>query len=98
MQKLNEQLIFACEMGQIEAAKLLIDLGANINALDGLALRWASKNGHTEIVKLLLNPRKGAIIRCNIILLSSSHWATFNRYAEIVELIRQYMEKLNEVL
>jgi len=39
---------------------MLIKEGANVNAGDETALRWASENGHLEVVKYLVN--KGADI------------------------------------
>lgn len=38
----------------------LLDLGANIHANNDLALRWAAKKGHTDLVELLLD--RGAYI------------------------------------
>ena len=54
---LEDQLHFASENGLIEKAKILIGLGANVNAKDGnqkTPLHKASSNGHSEIAKILL--------------------------------------------
>jgi len=56
-------LLVAAAFGQVEAAKLLIEKGANVNARsnDGAtALHGAAFFCHTEIVKLLLG--KGAVV------------------------------------
>ena len=56
-------LLVAATFGQVEAAKLLIEKGANVNATsnDGAtALHGAAFFCHTEIVKLLLG--KGAVV------------------------------------
>ena len=44
----------ACSEWQADAARLLLDHGADANAVSGRALRWARREGATEIVALLL--------------------------------------------
>jgi len=39
--------------GCVEAVKVLLGAGANVHAINDEALRWASRNGHVEIVNLL---------------------------------------------
>ncbi|MBN2060127.1 MAG: ankyrin repeat domain-containing protein [Deltaproteobacteria bacterium] len=63
-------LMCASASGHLEVAKLLIEMGADVNAkatdgwakgADGFtALYWASKHGHADIVRLLIE--KGAIV------------------------------------
>jgi ankyrin repeat protein len=48
--------MYASKNGYTDIVKLLIDVGANVNAQDDegyTALRLASKAGHTEIVQML---------------------------------------------
>jgi len=33
--------------------KLLLENGANVNSKNDIALYWANKNGHLEVVKVL---------------------------------------------
>lgn len=50
-------LMWACDFGHIEVARLLIDSGANLNARDHYdytALMRASDEGRTEVVKFLV--------------------------------------------
>lgn len=50
-------LFYACYYGQYQAAKLLIDLGAEVNRIGPdymTALTLAASGGHHEIVRLLL--------------------------------------------
>jgi ankyrin repeat protein len=55
-------LSYACDRGNVELVKLLIERGANVNAQDSFygatPLTWAADKGHAEIVRLLLE--KGA--------------------------------------
>lgn len=44
--------------GNLQMAKLFIDLGANIHADNDLALQCAIKNGHSEMVQYLKKSRK----------------------------------------
>lgn len=39
----------------MDTLKLLIEAGANIHAENNQAIRWESKEGYLEIVKLLLD-------------------------------------------
>jgi hypothetical protein len=51
-------LSFACDRGNVEIVKLLLDAGADVNARDTFynasALVWAQQKNHTEILKLLM--------------------------------------------
>ena len=51
-------LSFACDRGNVEIVKLLLDAGATVNAKDSFygatPLTWASSKGYVEIVGMLL--------------------------------------------
>ncbi len=55
-------LSFACDRGNIEVVKALLDAGADVNARDNFyqadAMAWAVMKGHLEIIVMLL--QKGA--------------------------------------
>ncbi len=53
MKSLNRELALAAETGNLAKVKALVEQGADIQARDNLALLWADKNGHTDIVKYL---------------------------------------------
>ena len=50
----NESLRIAAEHGHLDVVQHLINWGAHVHADEGAALRQASKNGHTNVVQLLL--------------------------------------------
>ena len=45
----------ACRAGRLRVAALLIELGVNLNCLNGAFLRLAAENGHRSVVELLLD-------------------------------------------
>src|SRR3972149_3929431 len=52
-------MVWACKHGHIAVVRKLIDQeGADVGACDNAALRYASYNGHLEVVRLLVE--KGA--------------------------------------
>ena len=63
-------LSFACDRGNIEIVKMLLDAGAEVNAKDSFykatAMNWALEKSHVEIAKLLLENgsagRDGALV------------------------------------
>jgi len=66
----NDDLVLAAESGNLQAAQDALNSGANVNAVapgqpgsnlsNMSALRQAAQNGHTEVIKLLLD--KGATV------------------------------------
>ena len=50
--KLNQEeaLYWAIKNNNIKVVKLLIEAGADVTADDNYAIRWASENGHVEVV------------------------------------------------
>ena len=55
----------------------------NIHAQDDYALRWASENGHTEVVKILIEA--GANIHADDD--CALRWASENGHTEVVNLL-----------
>lgn len=52
----NSKLIFAAQFGDVELVKLLLSVGADVNARDyngTTALDWAKKKGHANVVEIL---------------------------------------------
>jgi ankyrin repeat protein len=50
----NESLCYAAEIGDLKNVLFYLDKGADISYQRNEALRFASDNGHTKVVKLLL--------------------------------------------
>ena len=54
----NKALLFACENGQLNAVKYLVEHGADVNAKDNLGrapLSFAAERGNLELVKYLVD-------------------------------------------
>ncbi len=49
----EDKLVYAAREGNLKKVKKLVEQGADIHVKNGEALRWASVNGHTEIVEYL---------------------------------------------
>jgi hypothetical protein len=88
-------LLVAATFGQVEAAKLLIEKGANVNARsnDGAtALHGAAFFCHTEIVKLLLS--KGAVVDAKNIRGETPHDAVAGDWSQELEGIYKWLAEL----
>ena len=89
---LEDQLHVASENGVTEKAKILLGLGANVNAKDGnqrTPLHKASSNGHSEIVEILL--QNGAEVNAlNEFDFTPLHFAAKNGHFAIVETLLKH--------
>ena len=65
--------------------KILVDHGAYVNAEDDYALRYASKNGHKDVVEYLVD--HGANIHANNDL--ALRWASQNGHLDIVAFLKE---------
>jgi len=81
--KLNQSLIDASAQGDAEEVKSLINLGADVNAMDSDALRAASYHGHTEVVWLLLDAGANVHARDDCAIRSAS----YRDHADVVKLL-----------
>jgi hypothetical protein len=79
----DNALAECAEYGKLDWVKFLIAAGANVHFANDYALRWASYNGHLEVVKELL--KAGANIKNGTAL----YWAIEGRQLDIIkELIK----------
>jgi len=86
----TDALLKAAKADDLESAATAIDDGADVDAQDesGWApLHWAARNGHEDIVKLLID--KGATIDIRTPISDSTplHWAIYFRHEAIVSLL-----------
>ena len=66
-----------------EVLRRLIEEGADVHAADDFALRWASKNGHTEAAKVLLEAGADVHMWND----EALRWAARNGHTEVVRLL-----------
>jgi hypothetical protein len=67
-------------VSQVQEAKAM---GIDLHLYDEYALRWASENGHLEVVKLLLENGANLHIEHDCVL----RWASWNGHLEVVKLL-----------
>ena len=90
--KNNSDLLIACCFGLTSVVQLLlwdkpnIDIESKDTEYNGTLLSWASKMGHLEVVKLLLN-KKADVNTADKDRLMPLHWASFYGHVEVVKLL-----------
>jgi len=91
----RDKLITGAKEGLIWLVQNALDAGADVHTDNDTALRIASYNGYTEIVKLLLDA--GANPFANSVLTHDAfYWAGQSSYPEkheILELLKQYKKE-----
>jgi ankyrin repeat protein len=91
MKNINEKLLEAVRLNEIEEVKKLIEKGADVNVVDeygATALYWASYKGHSEIVKILIEA--GADV--NVVNRDGEtalYWTSSWGYSEIVKILKE---------
>lgn len=94
-EELNDALWRACINGNLEEAKELIAMSADVDYADEdgyTPLHWAVWDGYTEIVKLLLE--KGANPKAeNACGYTPLHWAARFGHTEIVKILKEAMKE-----
>jgi len=67
----------------LEVIKKLVSEGANVQACDDWALRWAAQNGHLEIVQYLVSVGANVHVENDY----SLRWAALNRHWKVVKFL-----------
>ena len=93
---INNAFVYACMHGHIDAAKLLLQKGAQINAIpggfdySGTALHYAALNGHQKMVEFLLDRGADAQIKDTKVGGTPAGWAEYGGHPEI----KRYLENI----
>ena len=79
----DKLLLKSCQIGFIKGIELALEKGADVHYNNEQALRWASEEGNTEIVKCLLD--LGVDVNVNND--QALQWACSNGHTETVKLL-----------
>ena len=90
----DNAFVFACMHGHIDAAKLLLDKGAEINAIPGgfdfagTGLHYAALNGHRAMVEFLLARGADRNIKDTKVDSTAAGWAEHGGHNDLLDLLR----------
>ena len=93
---INNAFLYACMHNQIDAARLLLQKGAEINAIppgfdySGTGLHYAAVNGHRPMVDFLIEQGADANIKDTKVGGTPSGWADHGGHAEL----KNYLEEI----
>jgi uncharacterized protein len=91
---INNAFVYACMHGHIDAAKLLREKGAEINAIPdgfdyaGTGLHYAALNGHRVMVEFLLAHGADRNLADTKVGTTAAGWAEYGGHPELLELLR----------
>jgi ankyrin repeat protein len=89
----NNAFVYACMHGHIDAAKLLLDKGAEINVIPGgfdfagTGLHYAALNGHRPMVQYLLDHGADRTIKDTKVNSTPAGWAEHGGHTELLDLL-----------
>lgn len=90
----NNAFVYACMHGHIDAAKLLLDKGAEINVIPGgfdyagSGLHYAALNGHRAMVEFLLSSGADPNLKDTKVGSTPAGWADYGGHPELLDLLR----------
>lgn len=96
---INNAFIYACMHNQIEAARLLLQQGAEVNAIppgfdfSGTGLHYAALNGHRAMVEVLLEQGADLNIKDTKVNNTPAGWADYGGHAELKNYLEQKAEE-----
>ena len=91
---IDNALVYACMHGHMDAAKLLLAKGAQLNAIpggfdySGTALHYAALNGHRAMVEFLVAHGADVQIKDTKVGQTAAGWADYGGHPEIRDLLR----------
>lgn len=92
---INNAFVYACMQNHVEAAKLLLQKGAEINAIppgfdySGTALHNAAVRGHREMVEFLIEYGANPNVKDTKVNSSPAGWAEYGGHRELKEYLEQ---------
>jgi uncharacterized protein len=92
---INNAFVYACMHDQIEAARLLLQKGAQIDAIppgfdySGTGLHYAALNGHRKMVEFLIQEGANVSIRDTKVNSTAAGWAEHGGHRELGHFINQ---------
>ena len=90
----NNAFVYACMHGHLDAAHLLLDKGAEINAIPGgfdyagTGLHYAALNGHRAMVEFLLNHGADRTVKDTKVGSTAAGWADHGGHPDLRDLLR----------
>jgi ankyrin repeat protein len=98
---INNAFIYACNNNQIEAARLLIEKGAQVNAIPpgfdyaGTGLHYAALNGHRVLVEFLVGRGADVHIKDAKVGSIAAGWANHGGHPELKEYLEQIATRVD---
>ena len=90
---INNAFVYACMHGHIDAAKLLLEKGAEINIIPGgfdyagTGLHYAALNGHRAMVEFLLDQGADRNIKDTKVGGAAANWAEYGGHPDLLDLL-----------
>jgi len=91
---LNNAFVYACMHGHIDAAKLLLEKGAEVNVVPagfdyaGTGLHYAAFNGHRPMVRFLLDNGADRDVKDTKVNSTAAGWADYSGHTELLDLLQ----------
>lgn len=90
----NNAFVYACMHGHVDAAKLLLEKGAEINTVPGgfdyagTGLHYAALNGHRPMVQFLLKHGADRNVKDTKVGSTAAGWAEHGGHTDLLDLLR----------
>lgn len=100
---INNAFVYACMHNQIEAARLLLQKGAQIDSIppgfdySGTGLHYAAVNGHRAMAEFLIEQGANANIKDTKVGGTPSGWAEYGGHAELKNYLEQIAKAQNSL-
>jgi len=98
---INNAFVYACNNNQIDAARLLLEKGAQLNAIPpgfdfaGTGLHYAAHNGDRVLLEFLLERGADVNIKDTKVGSTSAGWADHGGHSEVRDYLEQRAKKTN---